>query len=173
MFSPTHTPPLESASEDEGDSDLPLINLGTPKKPKLEPVSPGPFPPGASPSTSGSCVDQNDSTARSTASRKLSSAFSPPRPSSGEGGPPHGEPTAAPNSLRDHVFMVARGDVRAMADGIKHLSPLKFEPAGGSRGTSDSRRTANKVRKLSRSLKEKTAMEKKVSPHESNKSSLL
>ena len=47
-----------------------------------------------------------------------------------------------------------------MADELKNLSPLKTDSYWESK---ESKRTAKKVRKLTKSLKEKTDMERKVS----------
>lgn len=54
-------------------------------------------------------------------------------------------------------------DIQRLEEELKNLSPLKtarFRPDGG-----DIRRKTKKVKKLSKSLKERTEMERKVQPH--------
>ena len=157
MFSPTHTPPLESGSEDEGDSDLPDIKVGTPKKAKLEAAAePKPHLPNPSNGGSSSRVGLG-------ALENPLCASSPARSSSTAAttisSPLQEKPVAISNAVRDRLFKTATFGVRAMVDGLSYLSPVKME---SSSGTSESKKTANRVKKLARTLKEKTDMEKKV-----------
>lgn len=160
MFSPTHTPPLESGSEDEGDFDLPDISVGTPKKQKKQAAAePGSskLPPAHGPSLGGS------SSGFSAPVESFPRAFSPAGSSSTAAGTLKSlfpdKPTDSPNTVREHLFKSASGDVRAMEDSLRFLSPVKME---SNREINDSKRTAKKVKKLARTLKEKTDMEKKV-----------
>ena len=153
MFSPTHTPPpLESGSEDEEDFDLPLIDLATPKKLKLAAAS-EPTSPTTSTSlngrTSGSVTGSGPHT-------KPPSVSSPAKIISSAATLPHNL-----ESVLDRKFKEAKVDVRTMAEGLKHLSPLRVE--GGRKKVSESKRRAREVRKFSHKLKEKTEMEDKVS----------
>ena len=143
MFSPTHTPPLESGSEDEGDSDLPDIKVGTPKKPKLETAAEPRVGLGA---LENPLCASSPARSSSTAATTISS-------------PLQEKPVAISNAVRDRLFKTATFGVRAMVDGLSYLSPVKME---SSSGTSESKKTANRVKKLARTLKEKTDMEKKV-----------
>ncbi|CAI8055871.1 hypothetical protein GBAR_LOCUS30462 [Geodia barretti] len=157
MFSPTNTPPLESGSEDEGDSDLPDIKVGTPKKPKLEAAAePKPHLPNPSNGGSSSRVGLG-------ALENPLCASSPARSSSTAAttisSPLQEKPVAISNAVRDRLFKTATFGVRAMVDGLSYLSPVKME---SSSGTSESKKTANRVKKLARTLKEKTDMEKKL-----------
>ena len=165
MFSPTHTPPLESGSEDEGDLDLPDINVGTPnKKPKLEaPAAAEPNPSSArlprlssrGSSSSDCCASENPPPSFSPARRNSTSASTVARSLPNEE-KPAASPTAA---VRDNLFKSARFDVRVMVDGLRYLSPVKIDD---SREINQSKKTANRVKKLTRNLKEKTDLEKKV-----------
>ena len=159
MFSPTHTLPLESGSEDDEDSDLPLINIGTPKKPKTGAAANSEATKSL-PIHSRFHGDSSDFVSSSQLHEGPPRAFPPAASSSTTTNafraPLSGKPPAVSPSA---LFKTAREEVRTMADGLRNLSPVKVE---SSRGSSESKRTAKKVRKLARSLKKETDMEKKV-----------
>ena len=168
MFSPTHTLLAES-SEDEDDVDLPVIDMGTPKKPRVE---------------TGARAEQIQPTKpsvpskTSTISSNLITTARKSAPASNNNPSSTSSPTGPPTSMSSTLFnahmptqLVAKldathGDKRTapmetspfMTDG---LSPIKS--VDGYRTMGDSKRTAVKVKKLTKSLKEKTDMKKKVS----------
>lgn len=159
MFSPTHTPPLESGSEDEGDFDLPDISVGTPKKQKIQAAA----EPGSSKPPLAKGPSLGSSSGFSAPVESFPRAFSPAGSSSAAAGTlkslPPDKPADSPNTVREHLFKSASGDVRAMEDSLRFLSPVKME---SSREINDSKRTAKKVKKLAQTLKEKADREKKV-----------
>ena len=148
MFSPTHTPPPESSSE--GEDDLPIVDIGTPRKlPKL----------GNEPTLPTKCTDPAASSKPAHVSSPSSSTLLPAHFQGNV------KPAAHSDSHREKfksTIVAARSQntFQSITDDLKDLSPLKVERH---RGANESRKTANKVKKLSKSLKEKAEMERKVS----------
>ena len=162
MFSPTHTPPPESSSEDEDDINLPMVDLGTPKKPKLENESQAQQTQATEPRVShtAACPPSGSvisCTTHCTGSSSISTDASVAAASS----------TAVLSSIQADIkfnykrrLEVAKKEYQLMADGMKNSSPIKVESL---KATNESKRTAKKVKKLSKSLQEKTEMERTVS----------
>lgn len=156
MFSPTHTLPPESDSDEEEDLDLPVVDVGTPKKLKRESESEQTQPPTKTTSTSASsrshCL-----TSSSTEPSKSSASFRSPSPSN---------LPAAHHDMQRLQFKETQDAFRLMKDNLKYLSPVKLEIHRAS--VNESKRTASKVRKLSKNLMEKTDRERKVSSYTLN-----
>lgn len=160
MFSPTHTPPPESSSEDEEEADFPLIDVGTPKKPKLEsdvkakqtqPTELSVSTAASPTSSSGSSCTTNCAEPSTTTTAISAPAVSPSR---------RELPPVQSNINYRQKLEKAKKEFQSLADGLKDASPIKLED---SRATSESKRTAMKVKKLSKILQGKTDMERKVS----------
>ena len=166
MFSPTRPPLLESSSEGEEDLDLPTVEIGTPqKRPKTEiederlQATKSP-PAAASSSSSGASnkpcrVTSPPATASTSAAITSSVSRSPSQSNTVKF---EGEPNACKDSAK---ATTRRNTFPSIADELKNLSPLKTDSY---RETKESKRTAMKVRKLTKSLKEKTDMDRKVGP---------
>ena len=166
MFSPTRPPLLDSSSEGEEDLDLPTVEIGTPqKRPKTEiedeQLQATKSPPAAalSPSSGASNKPCHVTSPPATASTSAAITSSVSRsPSQSNTLKFEAEPNVCKNRAK---ATTRRNTFPSIADELKNLSPLK---TNSYRETKESKRTAKKVMKLAKSLKEKTDMEKKVGP---------
>ena len=159
MFSPTHTPPPESSSEDEDDINLPMVDLGTPKKPKLENESQAEQTQATEPRVSTAACPPSGSviscTTHCTGSSSISTDASVAAASS----------TAAIQAdskfnYKRRLEVYSKEGVSVNGGRDENSSPIKAESL---KATNESKRTAKKVKKLSKSLQEKTEMERTVS----------
>lgn len=161
MFSPERTPPLlESSSNSEDDADFPTINIKTPEKlPKLdnEQTTPTKY------STTLSMQGHVGSSANTSAA-VCSSSTLPQAPSIGA------KSEMASFLLRDKFKSTKpttkstdRGISCSIADELKHLSPINVVRC---KETNENKKTARKVKKLTKTLKEKSDLEKKASSNQ-------
>lgn len=159
--SPSHTPPPPdlSSEEEEDEIDLPVFSLGTSLKvQKLEPLD--------SPRVTSLAL--RPAAASPTGP---SHVISPPRVPT----PPQHEQQEQPSQSvtpeevhRPKVTIPPKQDpgrregfrLHADLEELKNLSPLK---SSGLKTRNESRKTARKVQKLSKTLKEKSEIERKVS----------
>ena len=162
MFSPSRTPPPDSSSEEEEDLELPTFGIGTPQKvPKLET------------SIKHSTVDAaafSTETAHVTSLAGSSTSISPfkaPPLSSDVRQKVHSG--ARENEYKSvKVFCTAqatrnRDSFRSIEDELEAVSPLKT--VDRHKGVAESsKKMAKTVKMLSKSLKEKNEMERKVRP---------
>ena len=159
MFSPSRTPPPDSSSEEEEDFELPTFGIGTPQKvPKLET------------STKHSTVDAaafSAETAHVTSLAGSSTSISPlkaPPLSSDVRQKVHSG--ARENECKLKVLCTAqatrnRDSFRSIEDELEAVSPLKM--VDRHKGVAESsKKMAKTVKMLSKSLKEKNEMERKV-----------
>lgn len=152
MFSPKRTPPPESSSDSEEDADLPTINVKTPEKlPKLDNEQSMPERYKSSPSKQGHV---GSPAATACSSSRLLRAPS--------------QDTKAADPVKEK-FKSTRGTSKistcamslSIADELKNLSPLKV--VRYNKETNESKKTARKVKKLTKTLREKSEMERKAS----------
>lgn len=157
MFSPERTPPLESTSDSEDDTDFPSINVKTPEKlAKLENEQTTP--------TKCSTLQGHVSSPVNTSATVCSSSTLPEVTSISAQSEMRAEIKC--DLLRDKFKSTkptSRITERSFSwlDELKNLSPLKV--VRYNKETNESKKTARKVKKLTKTLREKSDLEKKAS----------
>lgn len=158
MFSPERTPPLESSSNSEDDTDFPTIDIKTPEKlPKLDNEQTAPTKCSNTPSMQGHVGSPSN-----TSPAVCSSSTLPQVPSVGA-------KSEMPSHLLGDKFKSTKPPTKSTgraisfseADELKHLSPVNVARY---KETYENKKTARKVKKLTKTLREKSDLEKKASP---------